>query len=514
MQERAVTPVFSRLPVPDPTPVLKLWASWRRAVLDRQDPVSTQRRTLARLLRSGRRTEFGKAHGFASIRSVEDYRRQVPLRLYEAFWREWWEPRFPYVGGATWPGRIRYFANSSGTTQASTKRIPLSAAMLRSNGRAALDVLAWHFARRPDSKVLGGTGVFLGGSTALETLAPGIRAGDLSGVAAARQPLWARGRVLPRGPMARVTDWRAKMSGLAPAALCEPVASISGTASWMLLFLETAAALRPPGARLRDLFPALELLVHGGVGFAPYRDRFAWFLEGGAASTREVYAASEGFIAVADRGNGEGLRLVLDRGLFFEFVRPADLDTPNPERRCVGDAELEQDYALVLTTDAGLWSYVLGDVVRLVSLDPPRVLVTGRTSWSLSVAGEHLSGSELDTAVSQAARTLGRGVVDYSAAPLPPGAVDPRGGHLFAVELDGPCDATVFAEALDAVLRCLNDDYAAHRGDGFGLRDPDVQLLPPGSFARWMEGRGKLGGQNKVPRVVTGAEALKELLAI
>ncbi len=306
---------------------------------------------------------------------------------------------------ATWAGprgqgRIRFFANSSGTTQGPTKRIPLSASMLRSNGRAALDVLAWHFAHRPDSRVLGAASVFLGGSTALETLAPGVRAGDLSGIAAARQPLWARGRVLPRGAMARIADWRAKMAALAPAALAEPVASISGTASWMLLFLETAAALRPPGARLRDLFPGLELLVHGGVGFAPYRERFAWFLEGSTASTREVYAASEGFVAVADRGDGEGLRLMLDRGLFFEFVRPADLGSPDPERRWVGDAELGQDYALVLTTDAGLWSYVLGDVVRLVSLNPPRVLVTGRTSWSLSVAGEHLSGAELDAAVS------------------------------------------------------------------------------------------------------------------
>jgi hypothetical protein len=497
----------------DPTSVLKLWASWRRRVLDRQDPANAQRRTLARLLRSGRRTDFGRAHRFASIRGVEDYQRQVPLRSYEAFWREWWEPRFPHVGGATWPGRIRWFANSSGTTQAATKRIPLSAAMLRSNGRAALDVLAWHFAHHPDSRVLGAASVFLGGSTALETLAPGIRAGDLSGIAAARQPLWARGRVLPRGPIARVADWRAKMSALAPAALAEPVASISGTASWMLLFLETAAALRPSGARLRDLFPALELLVHGGVGFAPYRERFAWFLEGSEASTREVYAASEGFVAVADRGNGEGLRLLLDRGLFFEFVRPADLDAPDPERRWVGDAELGQDYALVLTTDAGLWSYVLGDIVRLVSLHPPRVLVTGRTSWSLSVAGEHLSGAELDEAVGQAAQALGRGVVDYSAAPLPPDRTDPRGGHLFAVELDGPCDAGAFAQALDAALRRLNDDYAAHRGDGFGLRDPDVRLLLPGSFARWMERRGRLGAQNKVPRVVAGAEALEELLA-
>ena len=472
-----------------------------------------QRRTLARLVARAAGTGFGRAHGFGTIRDVGTYQRQVPLRDYEAFWREWWQPTFPAVGGATWPGRIRYFANSSGTTQAATKRIPLSDAMLRANGRVALDVLAWHFAARPDSRLLGSRNVFLGGTTALERLAPGIRAGDLSGIAAFETPVWARGRALPPADLARSTDWRAKMAGLAPLALDQPVTSISGTASWMLLFFETAAGLRPPDARLRDMFPALELIVHGGVGFTPYRARFARWLDGSAAVTREVYAASEGFIAVADRGDGEGLRLVLDRGLFFEFVRPADLGSPEPERRWIGDAELEKEYALVLTTNAGLWSYVIGDTVRLVSRDPPRLLITGRTSWSLSVAGEHLIGAELDAATSEAARLLGCDVVDYSAAPVPPDEHDARGGHLFAVELDRPADGAAFARALDVALRRLNEDYDAHRAGGFGLRDPDVRLLPPGRFARWMEQRDKLGAQNKVPRVVADVAALDALLA-
>ncbi len=497
----------------DPTPVLKLWAARRREALSRQDAVAVQRRTLARLLARAVDTGFGRAHDFRTIQSVQTYQRRVPLRTYEAFSRDWWQAAFPDVGGATWPGRIRYFANSSGTTQAATKRIPLSDAMLRANSRVALDVLAWHFAARPDSRILGGRNVFLGGTTALERLAPGVRAGDLSGIAAFETPIWARGRALPPAELARSTDWRAKMAGLAPLALDQRVASISGTASWMLLFFETAAGLRPPGARLCDLFPALELIVHGGVGFAPYRERFAEWMQGSAAITREVYAASEGFIAVADREDGEGLRLVLDRGLFFEFVRPADLGSSDPERRWIGDAVLGQEYALVLTTNAGLWSYVIGDTVKLVSRDPPRLLITGRTSWSLSVAGEHLIGAELDEAASEAARRLGRNVVEYSVAPVPPDAHDARGGHLFAIELDGPADGPAFAQALDAALKRLNEDYAAHRGDGFGLRDPDVRLLPAGRFTRWMEQRGKLGAQNKVPRVVADIAALEMLLA-
>lgn len=472
-----------------------------------------QRRMLTRLLRRGAQTDFGRAHDFAAIRTVEDYHRRVPLRTYEAFWREWWGPSFPHVGGTTWPGRIRYFANSSGTTQAATKRIPLSDAMLRANAGAALDVLAWHFAARPDSRILRGLNVFLGGTTALEELAPGIRAGDLSGIVAVETPFWARGRALPPPDLARLADWREKMSALAPLALDRPITSISGTASWMLLFFETAAALRPRGARLRDLFPALELLVHGGVGFDPYRPRFAAWMEGSSTLTREVYAASEGFIAMADRGDGEGLRLVLDRGLFFEFVRPSDLGSANPERRWIADAALDEDYALVLTSNAGLWSYVLGDTVRLLSREPPRLLITGRTAWFLSIAGEHLIGAELDAATNEAARAVGRNLVEYSVAPVQPDEHDARGGHLFAVELDGPADTAVFGRALDAALKRLNEDYAAHRGDGFGLRDPYIRLLPAGSFVRWMEQRGKMGAQNKVPRVVASPEAIAALLA-
>jgi hypothetical protein len=497
----------------DPSPALKLWAARRRATLARQDAISIQQRELAQLLRCGARTAFGRAHGLATIRTVQEYQRRVPVRSYEALWKEWWGPLFPRVGGATWPGRIRYFANSSGTTQGSTKRIPLSDPMVRANRLAALDVLAWHFAVRPASRMLAGPGVFLGGSTQLEVLAAGVRAGDLSAIAAVERPIWARGRVLPAEPISQLTDWRAKMNALAPLALERPVTSISGTASWMLLFFEIAAKVRSSGDRLHELFPALELLVHGGVGFAPYRDRFARWMEGGEALTREVYAASEGFIAVADRGAGEGLRLLLDRGIFFEFVRPSELGTATPDRRWICDTDLDQEYALVLTTNSGLWSYVVGDTVRLVTRQPPRILVTGRTSWSLSVAGEHLIGAELDAAVTEAARTVGCRVVEYSAAPVVPDERDARAGHLFAVELDGPAEAGSFVQALDAALKGVNADYAIHRADDFGLRPPQVRLLAPGSFARWMEQQGRLGGQNKVPRVVAGPQSLASLLA-
>ncbi len=490
----------------DATPLLRLYARRRLAALARQDAAATQWRELRRLLHRARATRFGVAHDFATIRSVAEYQQRVRLRRWEEFWAEWWREPFPRLHDATWPGTIPCFANTSGTTGAATKRIPVSRAMLRANRRAALDVLTFHIAARPESRVLAGRNFLLGGSTALETLAPGITAGDLSGIAAADIPFYARSRAFPPRDLALIEDWERKIATLAPLSLAAHVTSISGTPSWMLLFFEQLGRLRP-GALLRELYPELELVVHGGIGFAPYRAGFAAWLEGSRAETREVYPASEGFIAIADRGEGEGMRMLLDNGVFYEFVPPRELEAERPERRWIADAEIGVEYAIVLTTNAGLWSYVLGDTVTLVSRDPPRVRVSGRVSWSLSVAGEHLIGQELDAAIAEAAASVGGTVADYAAAALPPDASDARGGHLFIVELEGgPLDgARRFATALDAALARLNADYAAHRQGGFGLRDPRVVLVPHGTFAAWMRARGKLGGQNKVPRVISDA---------
>lgn len=474
--------------------------------------MAAQAATLGRLLRRARHTRFGSLHGFGAIDSVAGFQRRVALRDHQAFWRDWWQADFPRLRDATWPGAIPAFANSSGTTQGATKRIPVSRDMQRADRLAALDVLAWHLAARPDSRILGRDSVFLGGSTQLERLAPGVVAGDLSGLAAARTPVWARGRALPSGELARLADWREKMERLAPIALSRRIGSISGTTSWLLLFLEIAGAQAGGITTLAELFPALELVVHGGVGFAPYAARFApWTRASHPSLLREVYAASEGFIAVADRFPGEGLRLLLDRGLFFEFVRPAELADPAAPRRWIADAEIGEDYALVLSSNAGLWSYVLGDTVRLLSRRPARLLVTGRTAWSLSVAGEHLVGGELEAGLQAAARAVGRALREWSAAPFPPDAADGRAGHLFAVELDGPAEAGAFAQALDRALALGNADYAAHRGGDFGLRPPAVRLLPPGSFESWMQRHGRLGAQNKVPRVVASADRLDDL---
>ena len=500
------------------TPILKAYASYRMLRLARLDPLACQRRLLLRLVQRAQATRFGRDHRFGAIRSVEDFQAQVPVRRYEDLWQQYWRPAFPRLANCTWPGTIPYFAVTSGTTTGVTKYIPCSAAILAANRRAALDLFAFHLAHRRDSRLFAGRNCMLGGSTALKELAPGIWSGDLSGIAGKTAPVWARPFYFPPRALETIADWDEKTQRLAPASLSAGLRTLGGTPSWLLLFFERLAELRPEaGRRLARIYPELELIVHGGVNFQPYRPIFRSWLEGSRAETREVYPASEGFIAVADRGDGEGLRLVLDQGLFFEFVPVEELASPSPTRHWIATAETGVNYALVLTTCAGLWAYVIGDTVRLIERNPPRLMITGRTSWSLSAFGEHLIGEEIEDAVASAAGEVGAAVSDYAVGALFPGPEGGAGRHLFIVEFAGgviePARRTAFAAALDRILAERNSDYADHRAGDYGMKSPLVHAVPPGTFAAWMKRRGRLGGQNKVPRIINDEALFSHLSA-
>ncbi|MEE8505966.1 MAG: GH3 auxin-responsive promoter family protein [Kiloniellales bacterium] len=502
----------------DATPLLRLYARHRLRRLRAQDPVEEQKRQLHGLLARARNTRFGKDHGFADIRGIDDFQARVPLRRYEQFWGQYWKPAFPRLVDCTWPGTIPFFAVTSGTTTGITKYIPCSREMIGANKRATMVLLSYHLASRPRSRLLAGRNFMLGGSIALVELAPGIHSGDLSGIGARTIPWWARLRYFPPRRLETISDWQEKIEHLAPLSLGGDIRSISGTPSWLLIFFDRLAELRPgSGRRLHDFYPDLELLIHGGINFAPYRGTFAELLEGSHAETREAYAASEGFIAAADRGDGEGLRLILDTGLFCEFVPVDELDAPNPTRHWIANARVGVNYAVVLSTCAGLWAYVIGDTVKFVDLDPPRILVTGRTSYTLSAFGEHLIDEEIEESVTAAADAIGAAVIDYSAGPLFPEREGELGGHLYVVEfVERVPDAQrlgEFTRALDEELAATNDDYKAHRAGGYGMRAPRVHAVEPGSFAAWMKERGQLGGQHKVPRIINDPELFRNLRA-
>ena len=484
----------------DPTPLVRPLARRRMDRLWRGDAVAAQRRILQRLIRRARDTRFGRAHDFAAIDDVADFQRAVPLRAYEDFWQNWWQPAFPVLEDVTWPGRIPFFAVTSGTTSGRTKYIPLTHATIKQNERAALDMLAAHLEAHPKSRLFGGRSFVLGGSTDLVEEAPGVWSGDLSGIVNTTAPRWMRPFTFPPEHLALISDWDEKLEAFVRAIGDRTITALSGVPSWVLLYFE----------RLEQTYDAwplaeLELYIHGGVSFEPYGKRFAPYLERSGAVTREVYPASEGFVAFADRGPGEGLLVSFDTGLFFEFVPVADLASEAPRTHWLGDVEPEVEYAVALTGPSGLWRYLVGDTVRFVETCPPRLLITGRTAYMLSAFGEHLIQSELDEAIIGAVEDAGATVQEYVVGPVLP--EDGLGHHVVLIEPGeaAALDADALAADIDARLCRLNDDYAVHRKDDVAMARPVVRLLPPGACAEWMRRQGKIGGQHKVPRVIADA---------
>ncbi len=491
----------------DATPFLRLYARRRNARLNAIDPASVQKVQLLKLVRQARETKFGKEYGFDTIDSVEEYQRRVPLRKYEQFWEDFWKADFPRLDNCSWPGLVPFFPVSSGTSSGTTKFIPCTKEMLASNSKAGLDLLVHHVTNRPHSKIFGGKSFLLGGSTDLTSPTPGVFCGDLSGIAAKTLPWWARARYFPPPHLTVIKNWEEKIDTVAKLSLKEDIRMISGVPAWMLIFFDTLSKLVPDrNGKVASIYKNLELIVHGGVNFGPYVQRFHDVLEGSKAELREVYPASEGFVAVADRGYGDGMRLNLDVGIFFEFVPVSELDSSSPTRHTVAEIQPEVNYAVVLTTCAGLWSYVLGDTVKFVDVSTPRLLVTGRTSYFLSAFGEHLIAEEIDDAVVAAARSIGSDVTDYTVGPVFPEGPGDLGGHIFLVEFaeKAPTESEMsqFIEKLDGRLCERNEDYEAHRSQGFGLKPPALLVVKTGGFAAWMKSRGKLGGQNKVPRII------------
>ncbi|MEW4568013.1 GH3 auxin-responsive promoter family protein [Tautonia sp. JC769] len=471
---------------------------------------------LARLLTRARATKFGRDHRFDRIlreadaspdRFVDAFQRSVPLRSYEQLWDDYLAGPYPTLRDVTWPGLIPYFALTSGTTQGTTKYIPVSREMLASNRAAAWSMVRSFMASRPDSRIFEGKIFFLGGSTDLETPAPGIRQGDLSAIASLEVSEVLRPYTFPPVDLAHETDWDRKLSTLVDRSRSEPITLISGVPSWLLMFFERLLE-RSGAQRVAEVWPTLEVVVHGGVKFDPYRPAFDRILGSDRIALQETYPCSEGFIAYGDQATGL-LRLLERNGLFFEFVPVDELDRPNPSRHWVGNAQVGVNYAIVLSTCAGMWAHLVGDTVRFESLDPPLLSFTGRTKYTLSAFGEHLISEEIEAAMAVAAGQSGASVQEWHAGPVFEGAL---GHHHFLVEFSTPpTSLDAFRSALDADLSRRNADYAAHRVEGVGLPIPALCSVRPGAFTDWMRSRGKLGGQHKVPRMDGSGQLTAEL---
>lgn len=469
----------------------------RVARLEGTDPAAEQERQLLHLVRQACGTRFGRDHGFARVRSVADFQKAVPLRTYEDLWTRYLHDQYPIFDNLTWPGRVPYLALTSGTTQGATKYIPVSKGMIASNLKASKTMLAYHLATHPGARLFMGKVFFLGGSTALDQPAPGVRQGDLSGIAAQELNTVLRPYTFPPLDLALEPDWDRKLTLLAERGLAEPITLIGGVPSWLLALFDRLLALSGK-TTIAEVWPTLEVVVHGGVKFDPYREAFASVLGSRTVRLLETYPCSEGFIAFGDPGTNL-LRLVFDHGLFYEFVPVEELGSDRPARHWLGNARTGVNYAIVVSTCAGMWSHVIGDTVRFESLDPPLLQFTGRTKYTLSAFGEHLISEEVEAAVARASALTGAAVRDWHVGPVFEGS---PGHHLYVVEfLRSPADLAAFRQALDADLCARNADYQAHRAEGIGLPLPALIVAKGGGFDNWMRSRGKLGGQHKVPRM-------------
>lgn len=479
--------------------------------LDRLDVAKVQEATLLRLVRLAHNTRFGRDHDFASIRCIEDYQAQVPVREYEAFWNGYWKDAYPRLEGTTWPTHIPYYALSSGTTSGTTKYIPVSREMVKSNHRAALTTMALFRHAHPKAKVFAGKFFFLGGSTDLRQQADGSLAGDLSGIATKEVADFMRPYSFPPLELSLVSDWEVKLTRLAELSVKERITAISGVPSWVLKLFDRVKELT--GKRtVADVWPHLCLVVHGGTKFDPYRDLFRKEIGNDAVKYCEVYPCSEGFVATEDPRTNL-LRVVPDHNIFFEFIPLDEVGRDRPTRHTLANVELGVNYAVLLTTCAGLWSYLLGDTVAFERRDPPLIRFTGRTKYFLSAFGEHLIQEEVDKAVAHAAHECGVDAVDHHVGPVFPTDHRKPGHHLYLIEFRGAApDLTRFTELLDQELIRLNEDYAAHRVGDLTMLRPEVRVVAPGGFTSWMRSKGKEGGQHKVPRMDNSGKLTRELV--
>lgn len=476
------------------------------------DAATVQQRTWRSLIERFAGTAFGLGEGLRAGMRYEEFRTRLPLRGYEQF-APWIERMKRGESSVLWPGRCAHYAVSSGTTAGRTKYLPITNDMLAHFRRAGLDSLCYYARRTGRNAIFGGRHLFLGGSTTLTPLTESAPfrawAGDLSGISALNLPRWAERHLYEPGrEVAQIGDWPEKLRAIALRTARRDIRLIAGIPSWLLVFAETLRSLTNQPT-LRDVWPRLECLVHGGVPLAPFTDELRSVL-GKGVNFHEVYPASEGFIAAQDDDPGAGLRLLCDAGLFFEFLPMSDFD----ETRLgelggsavpVSGVRAGVDYALVLTTPAGLCRYVIGDIVRFASTKPPRLVYVGRTRLQLSAFGEHVIEKEATDALTTVCARRGAIIANFHVAPrfANEAAGQRRGRHEWWIELRSPgaarLDAAEAAVAIDRELQQLNEDYEAKRQGG-GLDLPLVRIVPEGTFERWLKRHGQWGGQHKMPR--------------
>ncbi|MEX2335817.1 MAG: GH3 auxin-responsive promoter family protein [Fulvivirga sp.] len=479
------------------------------------NPFDLQKQELKKLLISANQTDFGKQYSFSTVLDgykMDDlkaffrlFKAQVPIHTYNKIYRDWWHAAKKGKRNVCWPGHVKYFALSSGTSDASSKYLPITKDMRKAIQKTSIrQILTLSKYDLPPGVFQGGI-LMLGGSTQLNNRGSYFE-GDLSGIQAAQLPFWFQHFYKPGKRIAKTRDWDEKLSGIARKAKDWNISIIVGVPAWIQILMEKIIKYHQVD-NIHEIWPNLMVYVHGGVSFDPYRKGFQKLL-GKDIYYIETYLASEGFIAFQAKPDHKAMRLVLNNGTFYEFVAFEEKNfdehgdiLPDAETLMIDEVEEGREYALLLSSCAGAWRYIIGDVIKFTSKEESEIIITGRTKHFLSLCGEHMSVDNMNKAIELVSDELNIDIPEFTVAGIPH---DTLFAHHWYIGTDTPVDPKLVRDKLDLYLKELNDDYAVERGAA--LKDVLVDVLPVNVFYNWMESKGKVGGQNKFPRVIKNAQ--------
>ena len=481
--------------------------------LFRKYPADVQRESLFRLLEQAKDTWYGKEYGFSKIHTLKQFQEQVPIARYEEL-----QPMIVRVmegeQDLLWPSEIKWFAKSSGTTSDKSKFIPVSWEALEDcHFRGGKDVIAIYSQNYPDNKMLTGKGLTLGGSHQINSYSNQSYYGDLSAILIENMPFWAHFIRTPSQEVALLDEFEEKLEIITRETIRENVTSLAGVPSWNLVLIKHILEFTGK-QNLLEVWPNLELFIHGGVSFTPYRDQFRKLIPSDEMHYLEVYNASEGHFAIQDEPDRDDMLLMLDYGIFYEFVPMDEVFTANPRAFPLEEVEIGVNYAIVISTNGGLWRYLIGDTVIFTSTFPHKIIVSGRTKHFINAFGEEIIIENAEKALEIACGKSDSVLSEYTAAPIFMGD-DTKGSHEWLIEFEQePSDMEFFTRVLDNALCSINSDYEAKRYKSITLEMPTVRNLPKGTFYRWLSSKGKLGGQNKVPRLSNDRTLIDEIMAM
>lgn len=476
-------------------------------------PHEVQQDVFQRLISSAQSTEWGQKYDYSSITTIEDFRNRVPPQDYESL-KPYIQRLMSGQQNILWPSEIKWFAKSSGTTSDKSKFIPVSSEAIEDcHFKGAKDLLSIYCNNHPVTKIFTGKGLILGGSNHVNTLNPESYYGDISAILIQNQPFWADFIRTPDISIALMDKWEEKIEMMAHATAYENVTSVSGVPTWAVVLAKRILEIRGKD-NLTEVWPNLELFIHGAVSFVPYREQFHRLIPSSNMHYLETYNASEGFFGIQDSEDLDELLLMLDYGIFYEFIPMEEIGKENPKVIGLEEVEANRNYALVISTNAGLWRYMIGDTIKFTSLSPYRIKITGRTKLFINAFGEEVIIDNAENAVRIACEKTDSMIKDYTVAPVYFSGNE-KAAHEWLIEFEKPpVSVEFFSDVLDNALKSLNSDYEAKRYNDMALRKPVIRLLPQGTFFQWLRSKGKLGGQHKVPRLSNDRNIVEEILGM